>query len=135
MLLRALIVVLAYVLSGAGFMFMLVGAFPFLGGDFALLAKLVPVVWIFAWVAHVRMSVAWVRDLTVSRRWPIWGTAAGLFSLASPLLLLLGGSPASTSHHLSGAFITIGLVSVFFLPSILLAVHLVRFHLHAQGQP
>jgi hypothetical protein len=133
MFLRALIVFLAYALSGVGFMFMLAGAFPFLGGEFVLLAKLVPVVWVFAWVAHARMSVAWVRNLTVSRRWPIWGTAAGMFSLASPLLLLLGGSPASTLDHLQGALITIGLVSVFFLPSIVLAVYLVRFHLKAQG--
>ena len=134
MFFRALIVILAYALSGAGFLFMLTGAFPFLGGEFALLAKLVPLVWVFAWVAHARMSVAWVRNRTVSRRWPIWGTAAGLFSLASPLILLLGGEPPSTLHHLQGVLITIGLVTVFFLPSILLAVYLVRFHLQAQDE-
>jgi hypothetical protein len=38
MLLRALIVILAYALSGAGFMSMLVGTLPFLGGEYALLA-------------------------------------------------------------------------------------------------
>jgi hypothetical protein len=133
MLLRALIVLLAYALSGAGFMFMTVGALPFLGGDYPLLAKLVPLVWVFAWVAHARMSIAWVRDVTVPRRWPVWGTAAGVFSLASPLLLLIGGTPATTLSHVQGAFITVGLVSVFFLPSIWLAVHLVRFHLNGQG--
>lgn len=133
MLLRAIVVIVVYALSGAGFLFMLVGAFPFLGGEFAPGARLVPLVWVFAWVAHARMSVAWVRDRAVSRRWPVWGTAAGLFSLASPLLLLIGGQPASTLDHLQGVLITIGLVSVFFLPSILLAVHLVRFHLRAQG--
>ena len=131
MLLRALIVLLAYALSGAGFM--IAGAFPFLGGDYPLLAKLVPLVWVFAWVAHARMSIAWVRDVTVPRRWPVWGTAAGVFSLASPLLLLIGGTPATTLSHVQGAFITVGLVSVFFLPSIWLAVHLVRFHLNGQG--
>jgi hypothetical protein len=134
MLLRVLIVILAYGLSGVGFLFMLAGAFPFLGGEFALLAKLVPLVWLFAWVAHVRMSIAWIRNRSVPRRWPIWGTAAGLFSLASPLLLLLGGSPASTLDHLQGALITVGLVSVFFFPSILLAIYLVRFHLQAQDE-
>jgi ABC-type Co2+ transport system permease subunit len=134
MLLRALIVILAYALSGAGFMSMLVGTLPFLGGEYPLLAKVVPLVWVFAWVAHVRMSVAWVRNRSVSRRWPKWGTAAGLFSLASPLLLLLGGETPSTLDHLQGAFIMIGFASVFFLPSILLAVYLVRFHRQAQGE-
>lgn len=126
MLLRALIVILAYALSGAGFMSMLVGTLPFLGGEYPLLAKVVPLVWVFAWVAHV-------RNRSVSRRWPEWGTAAGLFSLASPLLLLLGGEAPSTLDHLQGAFIMIGFASVFFLPSILLAVYLVRFHHQAQG--
>ena len=134
MLLRMLIVLLAYALSGAGFMFMLVGAFPFLGGEFTPITKVVPLVWIFAWVAHARMSVAWVRNRCVSRRWPIWGTVAGLFSLSSPLLLLVGGSPPSTLDHLQGVLITIGLTSVFLLPSILLAAYLVRFHLQAQGE-
>lgn len=56
MLLRALIVLLAYALSGAGFMFMIAGAFPFLGGEYPLLAKLDPLVWVFAWVAHARIE-------------------------------------------------------------------------------
>jgi hypothetical protein len=130
---RALIVIVFYALSGAGFLFMLVGAFPFLGGDFFFFAKLVPMVWIFAWIAHARMSVAWIRNRTLSRRWPIWGTAAGLFSLASPLLLLLG-PPAADPHQIQGVLITIGFVTVFFLPSILLAVKLVRFHLNGQSE-
>lgn len=90
-------------------------------------------VWIFAWIAHARMSVAWIRNRTLSRRWPIWGTAAGLFSLASPLLLLLG-PPAADLHQFQGVLITIGFVTVFFLPSILLAVKLVRFHLNGQSE-
>ncbi len=133
MFLRALIVIVVYALSGAGFLFMLVGAFPFLGGELFFFAKLAPIVWIFAWVSHVRMSVAWIRNRTLSRRWPIWGTAAGLFSLASPLLVVLGPA-ASTLHQVNSALITIALVTVFFLPSILLAVKLVRFHLNEDSE-
>ncbi|MBL8370970.1 MAG: hypothetical protein JNK28_06235 [Burkholderiaceae bacterium] len=134
MLRRALVVILAYALSGAGFMFMLIGAFPFLGGEFAWFTKLVPLVWVFAWVAHVRMSVAWVRDHTVDRRWPLWGTAAGLISLASPLLLLYGSLPADRVRQLQGVLTMGALVCVFFLPSIVLAIKLVRFHLRTQTE-
>jgi len=134
MLRRTLVVILAYALSGVGFMFMLIGAFPFLGGEFAWFSKLVPLVWVFAWVAHARMSVAWVRDHTVDRRWPLWGTAAGLISLASPLLLLHGSLPADRVRHLQGALTMMALGCVFFLPSILLAIKLVRFHPRAQAE-
>ena len=106
----------------------------FLGGEFVLVAKVIPLIWVFAWIAHARMSIAWVRNRSLSRRWAIWGTAAGLFSLASPLILLIGGEPASTLDQLQGVLITIGIVTISFLPGILLAVYLVRFHLQARGE-
>ena len=128
MALRALVVVLTYGLSGFGFLFMVGGALG-IWRDEPVLAKLVTLIWLFAWVAHAHMSVAWIRDRTVARRWPVWGTVAGVASLASPLLTLLVHDPGPFLHRLQSALVAIALVAMFFLPGLLLAVYLVRFHL------
>ena len=129
MILRTIIVVAAYVLSGAGFMFMALGALGLIANQTGWLPKLIVPVWFFAWVAHVNMSQAWVRNRSVARRWPVWGTAAGVFSLLSPVLTLFENNPGSALDRLEAALITCGVVAVFFLPSILLAGYLVSFHL------
>jgi hypothetical protein len=128
---RALIVVAAYLISFVGgFPLMAMGAYALLFNEPLGIAKLTPLIWLFAWIAHAKMSIAWVRNRPVPRRWPVWGTAAGILSLASPLLAVVNEHPAST-HHLEAALISSAVVAVFLLPCILLAIYLVRFHWQA----
>ena len=129
MLRRALIVIAAYALSMAGGApFMLMGAYTLLLNESGWFARLVPLVWVFAWVTHVRMSLAWIRDETLPGFWPRWGTVAGVFSLASPVLLVSMSPEDGTGSHVEAALITSGVVAVFLSPAILLAIALVRYH-------
>lgn len=129
---RALVVIAAYLLSAVGGLpFMIMGAITILFNEPFGVVKIYPFICLFAWVAHVRMSIAWVRDRPISRRWPHWGTAAGVVSLATPLLAVLGNHPGPLAHHIESALISTGIVSMFLLPCILLAVHLIRFHWQA----
>lgn len=130
---RALIVIAAYLTSFAGgFPLMAMGAYALLFNEPLGVAKLTPLIWLFAWIAHAKMSIAWVRNRAVPRRWPLWGTAAGVLSLASPLLLVVNDPPAS-AHRLEAALISSAVVAAFLLPCILLAIYLVRFHWQAAG--
>lgn len=126
-----MIVIAAYGLSLGAWPFMLMGAFSFLFWEDGVLIRVVPLIWIGAWVAHVRMSLAWIRNLSLSRRWPLWGTVAGVLSLLSPLLTVPGAQKGMVGHYVESSLITSAVVSVFLLPCIMLAVYLVRFHLHA----
>ena len=134
MTIRILIILTAYVLSTGGFLFMTFGAMTTVFNESSVPQKLVPLTWMFAWTAHVRMSVAWARDLPVKRFWPVWGRIAGLFSLVSPVFLIALEGMSEFTRHLEAALVTSGVVSVYFSPSILLAVYLVRFHLRASAQ-
>jgi len=131
MKIRVLIVITTYALSAVGFMFMMVGAMSMVFNEESILIKFVPLVWVFAWTAHVRMSVAWTRDLPVKRFWPVWGTVAGIVSLFSPELWIALGGITEFMRHIEAALVTTGLVALYLSPSILLAVYLVRFHLRA----
>ena len=66
------------------------------------------------WIFLLAMTVAWVKDVQLSRAWPVLGTISGMVSL-----LFSGGW------------------GLFFAPTgILLAVHLVSFHMrHSKGKP
>ncbi len=130
---RALIVVAAYRISFVGgFPLMAMGAYSLLFNEPLGVAKLAPLIWLFAWIAHANMSIAWVRNRAVPRRWPLWGTAAGVLSLASPLLLVVNDPPVS-AHRLEAALTSSAVVAAFLLPCILLAIYLVRFHWQAAG--
>lgn len=126
---RTLIVLTAYALSMVyGLPTMLMGAMTMLFNDPFGATTFAPFVWLGAWVCHGKMSVAWIRDRRLSRRWPAWGTAAGVFSLFSPLLVLFGPPPPSYLHTLGSALFTSGMTALFLSPCILLAVWLVRYH-------
>ena len=130
---RALIVVAAYLISFAGgFPLMAMGAYALIFNEPIGIAKLTPLIWLFAWTAHAKMSIAWVRNRPLPRRWPVWGTVAGILSLASPLLAVMREHPAS-AHQIEAALISGAVVAAFLLPCILLAIYLVRFHLQAAG--
>ena len=87
--------------------------------------RLAGAVMLFAWVAHIVMSVNWVLDRRLGRFLPIGGTAAGLFGLLYwPLSgLLREQSPAWDALRF------LGVEALLVLPCLLLAIHLVRFHL------
>jgi hypothetical protein len=132
MIRKALIIIAAYALSAVGFVFMMVGAMSLVfNEDGILIVRLLPLVWVFAWTAHVRMSLAWARDLPVKRFWPVWGTVAGVVSLISPVIWIALAGMTEFMRHIEAALITTGLVSLYLSPSILLAIYLVRFHLRA----
>ena len=127
MLRRGLTVLAAYGLSGVGLLCMLMGV----GGSLNTpgLARLLPLLWVFAWVCHARMSWAWVMDRAVPGWWPVWGTRAGVLSLLTPLFFMRSdpGDPV-----LGAALALIGLMCLLLSPAIALAIHLVRFHARAQ---
>ena len=126
---RAAIVIVCYGLSFLGFLVMLIG----LGGALNTpgLVKLLPLLWLFAWGCHGAMSLAWVRDRILPPPWPIWGRAAGVASLLSPLLFMATSNEVSPWDALGSALTMTALMSLLFLPAIVLAIHLVRFHTDA----
>lgn len=131
---RALVVIAAYLLSFVGgFPFMAMGAYAILFNDPWGIVKLIPFIWLFAWVAHAKMSIAWVKDQPLSRRWPLWGTVAGVVSLLSPLVGAVGETSELVGHRIEAGLIAGALVGMFLLPCILLAIYLVRFHWHADA--
>ena len=130
---RILIVIAAYALSTGGFLFMAMGTMTMLFNEDSVFLRPVPLIWLFAWTAHVRMSVAWARDLPVKRFWPVWGTVAGVVSLVTPVFSVAVNGMTEFVRHFEAALITTGVVSAYFSPSIVLAVYLVRFHLRASA--
>lgn len=60
---------------------------------------------VYAWAAHLVLSISWIRGKTPHRFWPLSGTMAGICSIG---------------------MLPIGLP--FVLPSMLLAAYLVRLH-------
>jgi hypothetical protein len=130
---RALIVIAAYLISFVGgFPLMAMGAYALLFNEPFGVAKLTPLIWLYAWIAHAKMSIAWVRNSAVPRRLPLWGTVAGVLSLVSPMLLVVNDPPVS-AHRLEAALVSTAVVAAFLLPCILLAIYLVRFHLQTAG--
>ncbi|MEW6023942.1 MAG: hypothetical protein AB1807_17580 [Pseudomonadota bacterium] len=79
--------------------------------------------WIAAWAIHLVMSVHWVRDVKLSRRWPLLGAIFGsasffLWAFAGPVL-----------PNMKSAVLTVMTVQfVLVAPCVLLACWLLRFH-------
>lgn len=121
---RLAVVVSCYGVSILGLMMTLLGVASLIR-EGTLGMGLLALVWLFAWVCHLRMSWAWIRNRRVSRFWPRWGTVTGLASLLSPFAWSQPGVP------LGDGLIFITFVAFFLLPAIGLAVHLVRFHAQA----
>ena len=68
--------------------------------------------WIAAWVAHIVMSVQWIRNVRMSKLWPAIGVVSGLGSFLVLIILPIA------------MFIQLLLV----LPCTLLAFWLIKFH-------
>jgi hypothetical protein len=68
--------------------------------------------WVVAWVAHIVMSVQWIRNARLSKLWPAIGVASGLGSFLILIILPVA------------MFIQLLLV----LPCVLLSFWLIKFH-------
>jgi len=120
---RLLVVLTCYGASGLSLVFSL--AFVALG-----LSQHRPGAWVMAvlvllaWVGHLVMSLNWVLDRRMGRGVPVTCTVA---ALAAALLWpwMVWGEPA---HRLDNMLGFSGLGLALALPSVLLAVVLVRFH-------
>lgn len=111
---RLLIASLCYLLSA----YALIAPFGFAKTDHRF--------WIaaFAWLAHGIMAYGWIMDRKVGRFWPVAGTLAGVLSLTWGPVSFKSAEDLWTSLLVSWIF------SVpFSLPSILLGINLVWFHL------
>ena len=121
---RVLIVCLAYLASSYGIA--------------ASLAPLMTVTWrldpanvingficiavVLAWLAHIGMSAAWIGDRRLHKFWPISGTVAGVASYAGFVAVM-------SRFDLNEAIAALLLAVTFTGPALVLALHLVRFHL------
>lgn len=133
MFLRMTVAVLAYVLSSVGILLMYQLIVEELRSSKG--PNLLVFVWIAAWLIHVVMTVAWIRDRKLSRVWPVVGTVAGVSSflvwalLAVKDAVVLGVDDTAVNTASAGTLTAIQAALV--APCILLAVWLVRFHCKA----
>lgn len=124
---RMVAVLIAYVFSSLGLLWMVVLLVEELRRP--KVTNVIVLVWLAAWFVHVVMSVAWVRGNRLSRIWPKVGLAAGIGSflvwpaLAIKVPLLLGPAIAAAS---AGMLMAVQVVLV--APCLVLAIWLVRFH-------
>lgn len=100
---RLLIVLACYSLSGYGILATLLLVVE--GIRHPEPSSVLTLVLVYAWAAHLVLSISWIRGKAPHRFWPLSGTMAGICSLG----MLPVGLP-------------------FVLPSVLLAVYLVRQH-------
>lgn len=124
---RSLIVALAYCLSGYGLLFtwILISELRTNTG----LIKWFSLVPAFAWLAHMVMSLAWIRDRKLSIFWPVSGTIAGIITV----LVMLFGSPCSKLFASCFGYLMTAFISVFVsvMSCVILGVYLVRFHFNS----
>jgi len=137
---RLLVVLLSYLFSSLGIFFTLL---LFLEGlKRPTLSTLFPIVWIAAWSCHLIMSVEWISNRRTPRLIPIAGVILGTISLLiMPVKFALSPPPfpmpAFAPQHmwLTGALRLLGSEMLMVLPSLLLAVFLVRFNLKSESTP
>lgn len=78
----------------------------------------------YAWICHFVMSGGWIKNKRVNKFWPVTGTISALSGL-----LLFPVRHYFMHSHGPEVFGFSLLLSIFALPSILLALFLVCFHL------
>ncbi|WCM91618.1 hypothetical protein M5C99_14565 [Acidovorax sp. NCPPB 2350] len=86
-------------------------------------------VWGYAWLVHIRMAVAWVRDRRLHRSWPVFGVVLGLGGIALYPVVVWGTAEISATVYWDAVTIP----AVFVAPCIVLGAWLVRFHWTPSG--
>ncbi len=130
MFLRMTVAVMAYVLSSVGILMMYQLIVEELRSSKG--PNLLVFVWIAAWLIHVVMTVAWIRDRKLPRVWPVVGTVAGVSSFLVWALLAVKDAVVfgvdDTAVNAASAGTLTAIQAALVAPCILLAVWLVRFH-------
>lgn len=125
---RLIVVLLAYLLSAGGLLMMVGLIAESLQEPRGINA--ISMVWLAAWFMHAVMSIAWIRDIRLSRVWPVAGLVTGIGSfLVWPLVAVKQSSLSGMDGVAVSATGTLMAVQVVLVaPSLLLAIWLVRFH-------
>lgn len=82
---------------------------------------------LYAWIAHLVMCINWIADKRLKKYWPISGSIAAILSILyfANVLSSVGG----TSLTVGKFFLALVAPMVWTFPALILAIHLVRFHL------
>jgi hypothetical protein len=128
---RSAVVLTAYLLSSLGLLLML----QLVNEEFrSPNPNWFVAVWIGAWIAHLKMSIAWVRDTQLHRFWPICGAILGFGSfLIWPVAA--AGKNAGPADSISAVPTLMIAQLVLIAPCALLGVWLLRFRSLQRVQP
>ncbi|MDO4795132.1 MAG: hypothetical protein Q4A28_04215 [Brachymonas sp.] len=128
---RWLLVLLSYLFSFVGLFFTIMFLTEFVSHhNKTFLDCLMAIVWTTAWVCHIVMSAAWIKNKRLGAAWPIAGTLAGVgsflvwFAIAEKTMGPIREIMDPTAISL--AMMKKQLLMV--LPCFLLALWLVHFH-------
>ena len=124
-ILRVAVVVVCYLLSSYGILFSLMPVGMF--GDKSLSGTLGFLLTIFAWACHFNMSINWVVDRRAKKWVLVCGTVTGTLGL----LFWPFTETIATNFEMGRFFFAVAVRVVFVLPSFLLAIFLVWFHIKA----
>lgn len=123
---RVIIAVLAYAFSSLGFLFMFQIIIEELRNPNK--SSLIILFWLSAWVIHLTMTIAWVKNRKLKPIFPISGTILGLISILWPLLYSLIDPILGYDIAIQTGFQFLLVQATLVLPCILLAIWLVKFH-------
>lgn len=91
---------------------------------------LIPIVFCYAWLAHLVMSVAWIQNKRLKKFWPISGTFAGISSLAFiPIFGIATGFSQMLGITAKDHLIIMMYTAAMVAPCVALAAYLVWFHM------
>lgn len=128
---RWLLVLLAYLFSSVGLFVMMMGLAEFVRqNNKTVLDWLTATIWITAWVCHIVMSAAWIKNKRLGPSWPIAGSLAGISSFLV-WFWIAEKSVGPISEVMSPVMISLAMMQKQFLmvlPCFLLALWLVYFH-------
>lgn len=120
---RILVVATCYLLSSYGLLLSLIIVGR--SGTKSLPGALIGLTILFAWIAHLVMSINWTLDRPTEKWVPLYGTLAGTLGL----LLWPIAEPSIRTFEFLDIFRSAAMGLLFTLPCFLLAIYLVRFHL------
>ena len=122
------VVILVYVLSLPAILLSIGLAFE--GSPSHGVNGVIELFWVLAWLIHAVLSGAWIIDFKLNRYWPLAGVVTGSISF---LAWFVATPPSDFMESpLSAVALSLGftaLQAALVAPALLLAVHLVRFHL------
>ena len=127
LLIRSFVVLVCYVLSTVGILFMLIAGAETLRHD--RYGWLVAGVWCLAWLIHLALAIGWVVNHRLHPAWANLGVILGVLSFAAPAFAAAGAKTWDGVFMLTGGAAFLASIEVLFLlPSVLLALKLVSFH-------